>query len=151
MKILLICTHNACRSIIGEAVINKTAASRITARSAGSSPRGEIHPLTLKHLRRRDYDISSLKSQSWNDFEHWIPDVIITLCDQAAGETCPIYFNDCLKIHWGLSDPSKGHKNEQENFDHTINTLEERIKKLLNENFEDMNADQLSSLFNNII
>ena len=73
MKILLICTHNACRSIIGEAVINKIAVARITAKSAGSSPRGEIHPLTLKHLTRRDYDTSSLKSQSWNDFENGTP------------------------------------------------------------------------------
>lgn len=151
MKILLICTHNACRSIIGEAVINKIAAPHITARSAGSSPRGEIHPLTLKHLNRHKYDVSTLKSQSWDDFENWDTDIVITLCDQAAGETCPVYFKDCLKIHWGLTDPSKDPRNEQENFDRTINILEERIKKLLNENFETMNSDQLTSLFNDIL
>ena len=151
MKILLICTHNACRSIIGEAVASKLAFPRINARSAGSSPRGQVHPLTLKHLSRHGYDISALKSQSWDDFEDWKPDVVITLCDQAAGESCPVYFADCLKIHWGIADPSKDTANETQNFDQTINILEERFKKLLNEDFENINREELMLLFNKVI
>lgn len=151
MKILLICTHNACRSIIGEAVTNKIASPRIEARSAGSNPRGVVHPLTLKHLTRHGYDNSGFKSQSWDDFTDWQPDVVITLCDQAAGETCPVYFSNAIKIHWGLPDPSKGEDNQNENFDHVIITLETRIKKLLNQQFESMDQNQLKLLFNKVI
>lgn len=150
MKILFICTHNACRSIIAEAVTNKIAKPHITAKSAGSTPRGEIHPLTLKHLKLHNYDISDLKSECWNDYKSWQPDMVITLCDQAAGETCPIYFGDCLKIHWGLNDPSRADGNEQENFDLTINTLETRIKNLLNHDLANLNNQELINLFESV-
>ena len=151
MKILLICTHNACRSIIAEALINKMAAARITAKSAGSSPRGQIHPLTIKHLNRRGYNTTQLKSQSWDDFADYQPDVVITLCDQAAGETCPAFFSNSLKIHWGIPDPSKSTENETKNFDNTINTLEKRTEKLLNETFETMTPTELKTLFEKVI
>lgn len=151
MKILLICTHNACRSIIGEVITNKIATPRIEARSAGSSPRGVIHPLTLKHLARHKYNTAGLKSQSWDDFADWAPDAVITLCDQAAGETCPVYFGDAVKVHWGLPDPSKDVTNQNKNFDHVIITLETRIKKLLNEPFENMDQIQLKQLFNKVL
>ncbi|MBT5074392.1 MAG: arsenate reductase ArsC [Kordiimonadaceae bacterium] len=150
MKILLICTHNACRSIIAEAVANKISTPRIIARSAGSSPRGHVHPLTLKHLARHGYDINNLKSQSWDEFENFSPDVVITLCDQAAGETCPVYFGNCLKIHWGLNDPSKNSENEVENFDNTITILENRFRGLLEEEFETMDTSALNKLFEKV-
>ncbi|MCP5380802.1 MAG: arsenate reductase ArsC [Kordiimonadaceae bacterium] len=151
MKILLICTHNACRSIIGEAVFNKIAFPRIETKSAGSSPRGSVHPLTIKHLERHGYDTSKLTSKSWDDFADWEPNVVITLCDQAAGETCPVYFGKSLKIHWGLPDPSKEDKNEYKNFDRTIETLEKRVHGLLNNNFENMSKDDLMLLFKKVI
>ena len=151
MKILFICTHNACRSIIAEAVSTKIASPRIEARSAGSNPRGVVHPFTLKHLKRHGYDITDLKSESWDGFSGWHPDVVITLCDQAAGETCPVYFGASLKVHWGLPDPSKDADNQNDNFDKVINTLETRIKKLLTEKFEDMDQTKLKLLFNKVI
>ncbi len=151
MKILLICTHNACRSIIAEAVFAKMATARITAKSAGSNPRGQIHPLTIKHLKRRGYDTTYLKSQSWDDFDDYKPDVVLTLCDQAAGETCPVVFSSSLKIHWGIADPSKNTENETNNFDDAINTLEKRAEKLLNENFENMSFTELYTLFEKVI
>ncbi len=156
MKILLICTHNACRSIIGEAVINQLAQNetnlppRIIAKSGGSSPRGDVHPLTLKHLKRRGYDISNCRSQSWDDFAAFEPDVVISLCDQAANEVCPVYFDDSLKINWGLADPSKDCKNEIENFDTLINILIKRTEKLLQQDFENMSREQLKILFEKI-
>lgn len=150
MKILFICTHNACRSIIGEAVANKISNFRLKARSAGSAPRGIVHPLTIKHLERHTYDTTNLTSQSWDDFEGWNPTVVITLCDQAAGETCPLYFGDSLKIHWGLPDPSKDVTNEVKNFDNIISILENRIVRLLNEDFENMNHSELKLLFNTV-
>ncbi|MBF7073446.1 arsenate reductase ArsC [Glaciecola sp. MH2013] len=107
MKILYICTHNRCRSILSEAMTNQLAGDIIEARSAGSQPVGEVHPLSLKYLAQNDISISGLQSQSWDDFESFQPDLVITVCDSAAGETCPLYFSDSLKVHWGLSDPSK--------------------------------------------
>jgi arsenate reductase len=107
MKILYICTHNRCRSILSEAITNKVAGDVIEAKSAGSQPAGAVHPLSLKYLAQSGYPIDNLLSQSWDDFEHFSPDIVVTVCDSAAGETCPIYFGNSLKVHWGLHDPSK--------------------------------------------
>lgn len=107
MKILYICTHNRCRSILSEAITNSIAGDVIEAKSAGSQPAGVVHPLSLKYLTQTGYAIEGLQSQSWQDFADFHPDVVVTVCDSAAGETCPLYFDDSLKVHWGLSDPSK--------------------------------------------
>lgn len=107
MKILYICTHNRCRSILSEAISNHFAGDAITARSAGSQPAGEVHPLTLKHLAAAGINTRGLVSQSWDELEDFAPDVVITVCDAAAGESCPIWFGNSLKVHWGLADPSK--------------------------------------------
>lgn len=107
MKILYICTHNRCRSILSEAISNQLAGDVIEAKSAGSQPAGVVHPLSLKYLVKTGHSIEGLHSQSWDDFEDFQPDIVITVCDSAAGETCPVYFGASLKVHWGLSDPSK--------------------------------------------
>lgn len=107
MKILFICTHNRCRSILSEAIANHLSAGQITAYSAGSAPAGEVHPLTIKYLTARGIATEGLRSQSWDDFEHISPDLVITVCDNAANEPCPIWFGNTLKVHWGLPDPSK--------------------------------------------
>jgi arsenate reductase len=107
MKILYICTHNRCRSILSEAITTSIAGDVIEAKSAGSQPAGLVHPLSLKYLAQTGYAIEGLQSQSWHDFADFQPDVVVTVCDSAAGETCPLYFDDSLKVHWGLSDPSK--------------------------------------------
>lgn len=107
MKILYICTHNRCRSILSEAITNSVAGDVIQARSAGSQPVGEVHPLSIKYLQQGGYSTQGLQSQSWDDFADFEPDVVVTVCDSAAGETCPMYFGNSVKVHWGLSDPSK--------------------------------------------
>lgn len=107
LKVLYICTHNRCRSILSEAITNKLAGDVIDARSAGSQPADEVHPLTLKYLAQTGYPTDGLRSQSWDDFEDFAPDLVITVCDAAAGEACPLYFGNSVKIHWGLADPSK--------------------------------------------
>jgi arsenate reductase len=66
-----------------------------------------VHPLSLKYLAHTGYFTDGLQSQSWDDFEDFHPDVVVTVCDSAAGESCPLYFGNSLKVHWGLSDPSK--------------------------------------------
>lgn len=107
LKILYICTHNRCRSILSEAISNNLAGDILDAKSAGSQPAGVVHPLSLKYLEQSGYDISGLQSQSWDDFENFAPDIVVTVCDSAAGEACPLYFSNAIKVHWGLSDPSK--------------------------------------------
>lgn len=146
MKFLFICTHNRCRSILSEAITNHLAKGKITAFSAGSHPVGEVHPLSIKYLQARDIAIEGLKSQSWNDFESIEPDVVITVCDNAANESCPVWFGDCVKVHWGLPDPSKFKGNEDEiknAFYSVIDTIEERIQKVLLLDFSSLSDSEL--------
>lgn len=107
MKILFICTHNRCRSILAEALTRHISEGRIDARSAGSQPAGVVFPGTLKYLESQNISTEGLVSQSWDDHESFAPDVVITVCDSAAGETCPVWFGNAARVHWGLSDPSK--------------------------------------------
>ncbi len=133
MKILYICTHNRCRSILCEAITNKLAEGVIEARSAGSQPAGEVHPLTLKYLSEAGYSTDKLASQSWNMFERYTPDVVVTVCDSAAGETCPVWFGQAVRVHWGLADPSKAGGSEEEKanaFATCIRLIETRVFKL---------------------
>jgi arsenate reductase len=106
MKVLFICTHNRCRSILSEAITRQRHGDSLEVRSAGSQPVGEVHPLSIQYLSQMGYDTEGLCSESWDDFEHWSPDVVVTVCDRAAGEACPVYFGMAIKRHWGLSDPS---------------------------------------------
>ncbi len=133
MKILYICTHNRCRSILSEAITNQRAGAQLEARSAGSQPAGEVHPLSLKYLAEAGVPTQGLKSQSWDDFEDFEPDVVITLCDSAAGEACPVWFGKAIKLHWGLSDPSRGGNDDDataEAFRQTIALIEARVDQL---------------------
>ncbi|OES28595.1 arsenate reductase ArsC [Alteromonas macleodii] len=132
MKILYICTHNRCRSILCEAITN-TSNGNVEARSAGSQPVGEVHPLSLKYLAERGFSTDGLQSQSWDEFEDYDADLVVTVCDSAAGESCPVYFGKSLKVHWGLEDPSKLEGSEQEKaeaFNNTIDIIEKRVAAL---------------------
>lgn len=132
MKILYVCTHNRCRSILCEAITNASNGN-VEARSAGSQPVGEVHPLSLKYLAERGFNTSELQSQSWDEFEGYNADLVVTVCDSAAGESCPVYFGKSLKVHWGLADPSKLVGSEQEKaeaFNNTIDIIEKRVAAL---------------------
>lgn len=107
MKILYICTHNRCRSILSEAITNHLSKGKIVAKSAGSQPSGEVHPLSIKYLLQAGISTDGLSSQSWDEFEDFAPDIVVTVCDAAAGESCPLWFGSSVKVHWGLADPSK--------------------------------------------
>ena len=128
MKLLFICTHNRCRSILAEAIANHVGEGDIVARSAGSSPQGQVHPSSLKALERHSISTQGLRSQSWDDFEDFNADAIITLCDQAAAEACPVWFAEAVSVHWGLNDPSKS--DDAAEFDETIDILTDRIRAL---------------------
>ena len=107
MKLLFICTHNRCRSILCEAIASQRGAGALQAASAGSAPVDAVHPLTLRYLEERGYQTSGLQSQSWEDLAAFNPDRVITVCDSAAGESCPLWMGEVEKIHWGLPDPSR--------------------------------------------
>ena len=107
MKLLFICTHNRCRSILCEAIANQRGAGVLRAASAGSAPVEVVHTLTLRYLNERGYETLGLSSQSWLDLESFDPDRVITVCDSAEGEACPLWMGEVEKIHWGLPDPSR--------------------------------------------
>ncbi len=153
MRLLFLCTHNRCRSVLGEAITRKLAAGRIAAASAGAHPAGEVHPLTLKYLQAAGYDTSNLASKGMDELQDFQPDAVITVCDSAAKEPCPIWLGDALKIHWGLPDPSKldGDENETaQAFNGVINTIENLIGLLLEEPFEQASPQQLEALLNRV-
>ncbi|MGQ9426559.1 arsenate reductase ArsC [Gilvimarinus sp. F26214L] len=107
MKVLFICTHNRCRSILAEAIARHTAGGWIEAASAGSQPAGEVHPLSLHYLKERGVPTEGLRSKSWSELNDFEPDLVITVCDSAAQEACPVWLGRSLKVHWGLPDPSR--------------------------------------------
>lgn len=134
MKILYICTHNRCRSILSEAITNHLGKGIIEARSAGSQPAGEVHPLSIQYLRESGFPTEGLQSQSWDEFEDFGPDVVITVCDSAAGESCPLWFGKSLKVHWGLADPSKLQGSEEQKkraFNVCIEEITSRVEALV--------------------
>lgn len=134
MKILYICTHNRCRSILSEAITNHLSNGRLQAFSAGSEPAGQVHPLSLTYLQEKGISTDGLYSKSWDVYETDQPDIVVTVCDSAATETCPVWFGDTAKIHWGLPDPSKLSGDDEQirtAFFDVMNTIEQRVNKLL--------------------
>lgn len=142
MKILFICTHNRCRSILAEAVTNHLGTGKIQAASAGSAPVQEVHPLSLRYLTENGIDNSYLQSQSWADMQHFAADIVITVCDSAAAEACPLWMGNDAKAHWGLPDPSRLEGTEEEvrqAFYNVMSTIALRINALLALDTNDLN------------
>ena len=109
-QVLFLCTGNSARSIMAEAILNKLGAGKFRAFSAGSHPKGRVNPHTLQLLHSLGYDISSFRSKSWGEFgETGAPllDFVFTVCDNAAGETCPLWPGQPMTAHWGVPDPAE--------------------------------------------
>ncbi len=106
-KILVLCTGNSCRSIMAEGLINHFGKDYFQAFSAGSNPAGFVHPMSIKTLKKSGILKSDYKSQSWDEFSDMYFDLVITVCDNAAGESCPVYLSNTPKVHWGVEDPAK--------------------------------------------
>jgi arsenate reductase len=105
MNVLFLCTGNSCRSILGEATFNHLAPSGWRAMSAGSKPTGQVHPRSLALLEREGISTEGYYSKSWNDLPV-TPDIVLSVCGNAANETCPAYLGPVLRSHWGVEDPA---------------------------------------------
>jgi arsenate reductase (thioredoxin) len=142
-NVLILCTGNSARSILGEAMLAEKGAGRIQAFSAGSKPKGVPHPGTLRLLARKGIDSSSFRSKSWDEFtgpDAPRIDLAITVCGNAAGETCPLFLGAPLKTHWGLPDPADV-TGDDAAFEETWRLLDLRVTALLALPFETMERD----------
>ena len=132
-SVLFLCTGNSCRSVLAEATFNSMASPEWRAMSAGSHPTGTIHPRSLALLQREGISTEGLHSKSWVGLPS-IPDIVITVCDSAAGETCPAYLGPVLRSHWGVDDPAKATGTDAEidaRFEQAYRTLRARIEAFL--------------------
>jgi len=133
MNVLFLCTGNSCRSILGEATFNHLAPQGWRAMSAGSQPTGKVHPRSLALLAREGIATEGCSSKSWDDLPA-TPDIVITVCASAAGETCPAYLGPVLRTHWGVADPAHATGTAQEidaAFMQAYRTLRNRIEAFL--------------------
>jgi len=116
-NVLFLCTGNSARSIMAEAILNKLGVGKFHAYSAGSQPKGQVHPETLRLLQSLGYDTSGFRSKSWHEYAKLgAPslDFSFTVCDNAAGETCPVWPGQPMTAHWGVPDPAEAKGTEAE-------------------------------------
>ena len=133
-NVLFLCTGNSCRSVMAEALVNQLSDGRYQALSAGSSPKGYVHPKTIETLKRHGIEPGAPDSKSWDVFANERFDTVITVCDQAAGESCPLFPGKPRKLHWSISDPAKVMGTDAEidaAFDEAFSILKERIEELI--------------------
>ncbi|WP_122662330.1 arsenate reductase ArsC [Pseudomonas viridiflava] len=130
MKVLFMCTANSCRSVLSEGLFNHLAPNGFTAVSSGSLPSGQLNPRAMSTLEALGIDTSDLYSKGSEVFSDSPPDVVITVCDKAGGEPCPVYFGPAVKSHWGLADPSDVDGTDsdiQAAFDATVIQIKDRF------------------------
>lgn len=137
-NVLFLCTGNSARSVMAESILNQAGLGRFWAYSAGSHPAGTVHPQTLALLQRNGYTTEGLRSKNWNEFaqpDAPVMDFVLTVCDKAAGEVCPVWPGQPISAHWGVADPAEATgstEDVQRAFTSAFVTLKARIALLLN-------------------
>lgn len=150
MNVLILCTGNSARSILGEALFNALGEGKIKGFSAGSTPTGTPNPLALSTLSRHGHSTEGLRSKNWDEFEPANApqmDVVITVCDSAASEICPIWPGAPVKAHWGLPDPAAlpAGPEAEAAFEDTYQALKTRISDFLERIGDQRDTDTLSA------
>ncbi len=148
-SVLILCTGNSARSILAEALINHLGKGRVRAYSAGNQPTGRVHPLALEKLRASGYPTDGLRSKSWDEFA--VPgapqmDAVITVCDNAAGEVCPLWPGQPARAHWGFADPAAATGSDEDRrraFDGVFERIRARVQALLALPLETLDAAAL--------
>ncbi len=133
MNILFLCTGNSCRSILAEATFNALAPQGMRAMSAGSKPTGEVHPRSIALLKSKSIVTEGYFSKSWDNLPVK-PDIVVTVCGNAAGEICPAYLGNVMRTHWGVEDPAKATGTDaqiNESFETAYRILRKRIEAFL--------------------
>lgn len=149
LRVLFLCTGNSACSIIAESILNHDSGGRFVGYSAGSHPRGEVHPCALELLLNRGHDANNLRSSSWDEFEEVgapVVDFVFTVCDSAANEPCPVWPGRPITAHWGLADPAGvlGTGTERrEAFEKIYELLKERVAAFLALPFDSLDSVEL--------
>ncbi|WP_338768921.1 arsenate reductase ArsC [Massilia sp. METH4] len=144
MNVLFLCTGNSCRSVLSEGTFNHFAPSGLKAISAGSQPAGQLHPRAVALLHRKGISTEGYFSKSWDDLPV-TPDIVVTVCGSAAGETCPAYLGPVLRTHWGLDDPGHVVGSEEEiegAFERTYEIILARLQAFLALPLEELRGDK---------
>lgn len=156
LAVLILCTGNSARSILGEALIGRLGEGRLRAYSAGSRPKSAPHPAALRLLAAEGFDVAAFRSKSWDEFA--APGapriaIAITVCGNAAGETCPLFIGAPVRAHWGVADPADvagGAAAEDATFAETWRLLEMRVRAMLALPLETMDAAALREALSRI-
>jgi arsenate reductase len=150
-NILVLCTGNSARSIMGEALFNTLGAGRVHASSAGSHPTGRVNPYAIEQVRALGYPIERLRSKSWDEFARSDApqmDFIVTVCDNAAGETCPLWPGHPVTAHWGFADPASVEGSDEQKraaFAHTLGQIRRSVERLLSLPLESMDRPAIQT------
>jgi arsenate reductase len=150
-NVLFLCTGNSARSILAESILNHWGKGDFKGYSAGSFPKGTVHPLALDLLRQLDFPAEHMRSKSWDEFAApGAPEMnyVFTVCDQAKGETCPIWPGHPITAHWGVADPAAATGTPAEQmmaFRESFRILESRIRYFLTFRFKDLRRDELQA------
>ncbi len=145
IRVLFLCTGNSCRSIMAEALLAHYGGDGFLSSSAGSFPTGKVHPLRLETVKARGIATQGFRSKSWDEFSGQRIDIVITVCDAAAGEACPLFPGTPIKAHWGVEDPAKFIGTPEETraeFARVCDILERRVRAMTRLPFETMDKEE---------
>ena len=150
-NVLVLCTGNSARSIMGEALINVLGQGRFKAYSAGSQPMGRVNPFAVEQAQTIGYDTSTVRSKSWDEFsqpDSIVMDIVMTVCDSAAGESCPLWRGSPIKVHWGFADPSHVNGSDDDKraaFEITFAQIRKKVEALMQLPIDQLTTEQLNN------